>query len=638
MAFGITESTIEEIKARTDLADLIVGYGIQVKRAGGSYKACCPFHHEKTPSFNIQPSKGFYHCFGCGESGDAIKFVMKYEGLSFVEAATKLAAAANITIESKEDPQAAIRKRLLVLHAELAAFYQRCLKSAPEAARARAYLASRNLSDDVAEKFQIGYAPLRAEAMLTWAKKHQFSPEELEAAGVLKPPRFPGGRWYSPFAGRLMFSIRDRSSRVIAFSGRTLETDKTKIRGGKYVNSPESVIFKKSNVLYAFDLAGGCISKAKPLREAIVCEGQIDVIRCHACGFDKAIASQGTAFTKEHVQILKKVADAAVLVFDGDAAGRKAAIRTGGEMLAADIAVRVARLPPDEDPDSLLRTKGPDAFQACLDAAESLVAFQVHIALEAEKNPESYDAISRAAKAVLELVRQSSSAVTRASLLQEASTLLNIPVEALKDELDKIKDSPRMDVSREKAAEEKNAADETLDSSMQSAGSDISPEEDASAPDNNPPPKTEMQLMEFLFGNGPDGDFADKLESYAPAMLFSHRLTSVFIRAYIDETRGNVGALANLRNGISKRDGARLDEVFLSREWAAMSELGPAKIFEGFLRRLWMDAVQRRLGEMPMRGDEALERRRLELSMLARKLQKAPWRVASALMLPSSLS
>ena len=438
MAFGISEQTIEEIKARTDLADLIAGYGIQVKRAGGSYKACCPFHHEKTPSFNIQPSKGFYHCFGCGESGDVIKFVMKYEGLGFVEAAKKLAAAANITIEeTNSDPQAAARKRQLVLHAELAAFYRRCLKTATEASRARDYLASRDIPDGIAEKFQIGYAPQRAEAMLKWAEKHHFTAEELEAAGVLRPPKYPGGRWYSPFSGRVMFSIRDRSGRVIAFSGRTLETDKTKMRGGKYVNSPDTLIFWKSDVLYAFDLAAGKIANAKPIREAIVCEGQIDVIRCHAAGFSRAIASQGTSFTKEQVQILKKVADAAVLVFDADAAGQKAAIRTGGEMLAAGLLVRVASLPPGEDPDSLLRTKGPEAFQACLDAAESLVAFQVRIARAMEQTPDSYDAISRAARAVLALVRCSSSAVMRASLLQEASTLLKIPVSALEEDLER---------------------------------------------------------------------------------------------------------------------------------------------------------------------------------------------------------
>ena len=658
MAFGISEQTIEEIKARTDLADLIAGYGIQVKRAGGSYKACCPFHHEKTPSFNIQPAKGFYHCFGCGESGDVIKFVMKYEGLGFVEAAKKLAEAANITIEeTNSDPQAAARKRQLVLHAELAAFYRRCLKTAAEAARARDYLASRDIPDEIAEQFQIGYAPQQAEAMLKWAEKHHFTTEELEAAGVLKPPKYPGGRWYSPFAGRVMFSIRDRSGRVIAFSGRTLETDKTKMRGGKYVNSPDTLIFWKSDVLYAFDLAAGKIANAKPIREAIVCEGQIDVIRCHAAGFSRAIASQGTSFTKEQVQILKKVADAAVLVFDADAAGQKAAIRTGGEMLAAGLLVRVASLPPGEDPDSLLRTKGPEAFQACLDAAESLVAFQVRIARAMEQTPDSYDAISRAARAVLALVRCSSSAVMRASLLQEASTLLKIPVAALEEDLERGTGKGEGGAAFAKATADKmgngergarnsklatrnsepetrnpepgtqNSKLETLNSKLETPAS-----EDASAPENNPPPRTETALMEFLFGNGPDGQLADMLESYAPDTIFRHALTRGFVRAYVQETRGNEQAMAELRGTLSETDGALLEGVFLSRERASLSELEPARILEDFLRRLWGDAIRRRLGELPARGDAELERTRLEFSVRMRKLKNAPWQVARTLM------
>ena len=634
MAFGISEQTIEEIKARTDLADLIAGYGIQVKRAGGSYKACCPFHHEKTPSFNIQPSKGFYHCFGCGESGDVIKFVMKYEGLGFVEAAKKLAAAANITIEeTNSDPQAAARKRQLVLHAELAAFYRRCLKTAAEASRARDYLASRDIPDDIAEKFQIGYAPQRAEAMLTWAEKHHFTTEELEAAGVLRPPKYPGGRWYSPFAGRVMFSIRDRSGRVIAFSGRTLETDKTKMRGGKYVNSPETLIFRKSDILYAFDLAAGKIANAKPVREAIVCEGQIDVIRCHAAGFSRAIASQGTAFTKEHVQILKKVADAAVLVFDADAAGQKAAIRTGGEMLAAGLLVRVASLPPGEDPDSLLRTKGPAAFQACLDAAESLVAFQVRIARAMEQTPDSYDAISRAARAVLALVRCSSSAVMRASLLQEASTLLKIPVAALEEDLERGTGNReqgtgnREQGTRNPQPETRNPEPGTLNSKLETPAS-----EDAAAPENNPPPRTETALMEFLFGNGPDGQLADMLEAYAPDTIFIHALTRGFVRAYVQETRGNEQAMAELRGTLSETDGALLEGVFLSRERASLSELEPVRILEDFLRRLWVDAIRRCLGELPARGDAELERRRLSLSMRMKRIKSAPWTVAHTFM------
>ena len=632
MAFGIPEQTIEEIKARTDLADLISGYGIQVKRAGGSYKACCPFHHEKTPSFHIQPTKGFYHCFGCGESGDAITFVMKYEGLTFVEAAKKLAAAANITIEEKADPDAVRRKRLIALHAELAAFYQRCLKEAKEADPARRYLASRDIPDEVVEKFQIGYAPQRADAMLTWAKKHGFTPEELEDAGVLKPPRYVGGHWYSPFAGRVMFSIRDRSGRVIAFSGRTLETDKTKMRGGKYVNSPETLIFRKSDVLYAFDLAAGKIANTKPIREAIVCEGQIDVIRCHACGFDRAIASQGTAFTEEHVRLLKKVADAAVLVFDGDAAGQKAAIRTGGEMLAVGMAVRVARLPAGEDPDSLLRTKGAEAFQACLDTAESLVAFQVRIALEAETSPDSYDAISRAGRAVLELVRRCSGAVMRAGLLHEAATLLRIPVSALEEDLERgMKDGGRGNPK----SETRNPEPGTQNSKPGTRSPEAS--EDAAAPENNPPPPTEMALMEFLFGNGPDGQLADMLESYAPDELFANDLTRAFIRAYACETRGEPEALANLGKDLPAAEALRLEEVFLAKERAALSELEPARILEDFLRRLWSEAVRRRLGKLPVRGDAELERRRLELSVRMRKLKSAPWKVASSLMISDLL-
>ena len=632
MAFGIPEQTIEEIKARTDLADLISGYGIQVKRAGGSYKACCPFHHEKTPSFHIQPTKGFYHCFGCGESGDAITFVMKYEGLTFVEAAKKLAAAANITIEEKADPDAVRRKRLIALHAELAAFYQRCLKEAKEADPARRYLASRDIPDEVVEKFQIGYAPQRADAMLTWAKKHGFTPEELEDAGVLKPPRYVGGHWYSPFAGRVMFSIRDRSGRVIAFSGRTLETDKTKMRGGKYVNSPETLIFRKSDVLYAFDLAAGKIANTKPIREAIVCEGQIDVIRCHACGFDRAIASQGTAFTEEHVRLLKKVADAAVLVFDGDAAGQKAAIRTGGEMLAVGMAVRVARLPAGEDPDSLLRTQGAEAFQACLDTAESLVAFQVRIALDAETSPDSYDAISRAGRAVLELVRRCSGAVMRAGLLHEAATLLRIPVSALEEDLERgMKDGGRGNPK----SETPNSEPRTQNSEPRTRNPEAS--EDAAAPENNPPPPTEMALMEFLFGNGPDGQLADMLESYAPDELFANDLTRAFIRAYACETRGEPEALANLGKDLPAAEALRLEEVFLAKERAALSELEPARILEDFLRRLWSEAVRRRLGKLPVRGDAELERRRLELSVRMRKLKSAPWKVASSLMISDLL-
>ncbi len=631
MAFTIPEQTIEEIKARTDLADLVAGYGIQVRRAGGSYKACCPFHHEKTPSFNINPSRGFYHCFGCGESGDAIKFVMRYEGLPFVDAAKKLAAAANIAIEEKADPQAGVRRRLYELHAELAAFYQRCLRSTREAARARAYLASRDLSDEIVDRFLIGYAPQSAEAMLKWAEKHRFTMAELESASVMRPPRQPGRPPYSPFAGRLMFSIRDRSGRVIAFSGRTLETDKARMRGGKYVNSYDSPVFKKSNVLYALDQAAIRISGAKPVREAIVCEGQIDVIRCHAHGFDRAVASQGTSFTKEHVQMLSKVADAAVLVFDGDAAGRKAAVRTGSEMLAAGLAVRVARLPAGEDPDSLLRAKGAAAFQACLDEAESIVAFQVRNSLAGELRPDSYDAIARAANAVLDLVTCSPSAIVRASLLQEASTLLKIPVSALEADLGRRSASaasaePARRPPPPPPPEPGDAPHETAPGGAEAGAARGEPGplvgEDASAPSCNPPPRLEMVFMEFLFNAGRDGRMIDLLEAHAPPELFAHPVTRGFVECYVREAKGEANAVAELSQSLA--DGSRrfLEDVFASVGRANVSQQDPMDTFTDMLKALWAAALRRRHDAISGFGHDA---QRMKLTTLAKKMRNERW-------------
>ncbi|MBR4894580.1 MAG: DNA primase, partial [Kiritimatiellae bacterium] len=271
MSQGITEATIEEIKLRTDLAELISSYGVDVRHAGSTLMACCPFHNEKTPSFNINQTKGFYHCFGCDESGDAIKFVQKMEGLSFVEAVKKLASRCGIEITERVDPEAGKRKRLYALMAELAQFYHRCLLKTKEAQIARDYLAKRNLNNEAQEEFLIGYAPNGMPTISKWAEKYCFTLEELEAAGVIKPPDRPGDGGYHRFSTRLMFTICDRQGRVVAFSGRQLIENKN---SGKYVNSPETLIFKKSNVLFGFDKAATFIAKK---REVILCEGQIDV-------------------------------------------------------------------------------------------------------------------------------------------------------------------------------------------------------------------------------------------------------------------------------------------------------------------------------------------------------------------------
>ena len=634
MAFGIPESTIEEIKARTDIADLIASYGIQLRRSSGGYVACCPFHHEKTPSFHIQPDKGFYHCFGCGESGDCFKFVQKQEGMTFIEAVKKLAGACGVTVEEREDPEAGRRKRQLALHSHLADFFRRCLLQAKEAEPARAYLARRALPDEIVAQFKIGYAPLSAEAMRTWAKKYDFNDDDLVAAGVLLPPKFAGGSWFNRFGGRLMFTITDRQDRAIAFSGRILTDDKKK---AKYVNSPETVLFKKSNVLFALAHAAPNIVKT-PGREAIVCEGQIDVIRCHACGFPVAVASQGTAFTEEHVRILKKCADSVVLVFDGDGAGQKAAIRTGGEFLAAGVPVRVASLPEGEDPDSLLRTKGPEAFQACLDAAVSVANFQVRTLLAGHEKPYNLRTVSDTSHAVLETIAKCTSAVMRATLIDEAAMLLGVPPAALQEDFLKVaaavkhKPPPPVPVVSEEPFEDPVAAPPPA---VPLAG------EDAASPKVNPPPTTETALCEFLMEHERDAAreaLAALVAEYVPDAVLVHPFTRAFVGAWRTGGAEGPDAITSLRDVLPPEMCVWLDDILLTEEKSVSSELSPEKILKDFLRRLWMEAVRRRQGELPAESTPENDAARLRYSTVIRQLQRGAWDRVRALMCADTLA
>jgi DNA primase len=290
-------------------------------------------------------------------------------------------------------------------------------------------------------------------------------------------------------------------------------------------------------------------------------------------------------------------------------------------MLAAGMTVRVARLPEGEDPDSLLRSRGAEAFRECLDNAVSVVVFQIAVARSRESNPDSYDAIARTGQAVLELVKKCPGAVMRAGFMQEAATLLRIPVSALEEDLAKLNVGV---AARPKAVS--RAEPEKL-----------RPVEDASASANNPPPGIEMALMEFLFGLGADAQIADMLESYAPDNLFAHHVTMSFVRAYVRETRGDVDAIVNCKNEIPSNEVQMLEEVFLSQNRAARSELEPADNLRKVLCRLWFDAVCRRLKALPMEGDPELTRRRSGLSMLSRKFKTMPWHVASQSMRSETL-
>ncbi len=258
MARYFTDQTLEEIRRRIDIVELI-GARVTLKRSGAAFKARCPFHNEKTPSFVVNPARRSYHCFGCNAHGDIFKFLMQADGLTFTDAVRTLAARAAVKLDVRTDHEAAAREVLYRLHAELAAFYARCLKTSAEARPARDYLARRRLDGETIERFGIGYAPAEPrDALLRWAAKSGFSPEHLVAGGLLAPPREEGrdDDYYDRFRGRLMFPIRDATGRVIAFSGRVLDPA---AHPAKYLNSPDTPIFQKGRVLYALDLARAAI-------------------------------------------------------------------------------------------------------------------------------------------------------------------------------------------------------------------------------------------------------------------------------------------------------------------------------------------------------------------------------------------
>ena len=620
---GMDDSVIEEIKARADLAEVIASYGIQVKHAGASWKACCPFHHEKTPSFNIQPSKGFYHCFGCGESGDVIKFVQKMDGLTFPEAVKKLADQFGVKYEEgKQDPEAGKRKRLMALMAQLAQFYHRCLLKTREAELARQYLAKRALDGETAENWLIGYAPNGISVINTWAEKYGFSAEELEAAGVIKAPNRSGDAGYHRFGGRLMFSIRDKQGRVVAFSGRQLVEKKN---SGKYVNSPETLIFKKSNVLFGFDKAAGNIAKA-PHREAIVCEGQIDTIRLHLSGFPFAVASQGTAFTEEHARMLKRVADQVTLVFDDDGAGHKATIRTAGIMLAQELPVRTVSLPGGDDPDSFLRSHPADDFRKLLDNAESIVAFQCRVEKAKEANPNSIDAVARISKAVLNTIAHCQSAILKAQMVGEAAKLLGLPAAAMNEELGKIKveDLRRSGIPSASEQEEDLPIDE-VSTGTESEGIPtlLNPGEDAG--EMAPPGQLELDMMAFLLDHERDETLGAMLGEFLPRELFEHEFTLRFLDNWKLELKSPDDAFAAFAAALMPRERAWFDEVLERSGKARTDSQSVTDVMQEFVRRLWARRLTRLRGELSAASDAETLKRRMRFTTDIKRLDMIKW-------------
>lgn len=373
----IPEETIELILNQTDIVDVISSY-IPLKRAGSTFKANCPFHNEKTPSFNVNPARQFFYCFGCGEGGSAIGFVQKYENLPFIDAVKKLASRAGVhIIEEAYDPKAEQRRRsksrLIELHNAAAEFFHQLVRKSPDAQIARDYLKKRGFNKETAERWLIGWMPENPTRFLQWAKKEGFTGRELVNSGLAaqKDEHNPGAGIFVRFRNRLMFPIHNDYGDIIAFSGRQLVNDPN---SGKYINSPQTQLFDKSRVFFGLDKARRFMSKEK---FALICEGQIDAIACYEHGIKNAIAPLGTAFTEHHARLLKRYADTVILCYDADAAGYKAAQRAFSILVPAGLHVRCVSMPHGEDPDSYIQKNGADAFKQLLEQAREFFEYKL---------------------------------------------------------------------------------------------------------------------------------------------------------------------------------------------------------------------------------------------------------------------
>jgi DNA primase len=441
----IPEETLQQILASTDIVDL-VGRSVKLRRVGTNWRGLCPFHQEKTPSFYVNPQRSTYHCFGCGAGGNAFRFIMEQQGLTFVEAVRRLADAAGIRIEEEEwneelEKAARIRKGLLKVHADIAEWYHQLLMKDAMGAPARDYLKSRGISAQTAKSWKMGYAPAGGEPLRQWAASNKYAENFLVHAGLLArgdEDSSRPGETYPRFRHRLMFPIRNDNGEVIAFSGRLLDPE---AKAAKYLNSPETPIFSKSKVLFGLDMSKRAIIKAS---RAIVCEGQIDMITVFESGFENVVAPLGTAFTEYHARMLRRHADEVVLCYDSDTAGYKAAERAFVILAPTGLVIKVAPLPQGEDPDSLIRNQGPDAFKARIDDAKDFFDHVLDHATRSRNLSEPREK-SKLAAELVEMIRLVDNSIARDAAIQKVSMRVGIPESEYKRDVDKaIKAQGRM--------------------------------------------------------------------------------------------------------------------------------------------------------------------------------------------------
>lgn len=439
---------VETIKERLDIAEFIRQYVPGLKRSGKTWKACCPFHNEKTPSFTCNSEKGLFYCFGCQAAGDIFTFLMKMENLSFNEALRKLADLAGVEYQPigqmTADEQRRMDTRKLLDFAKN--FYHRNLMGRGGEG-VRNYIKKRNLTKETAEKFELGYAPNNPTGFCQYARANGYTPEALKTAGlcVLTPY---GARDY--YRGRLMFPIINQRGETVGFGGRILGDGEP-----KYLNSPDTILFSKSKVLYGLNFAGPAIRQAG---KAVLLEGYMDVIGCHQAGVEYTVAPLGTSLTAEHAKLLKRYTQNVTVLFDPDSAGIKAALRGGLILIENGLFVKVAALPEGLDPDEYIAQYGKESFENILAKAQDLIEFHTRLQLCAYPQPLCAQDKTQVVSELVETVAKQPDEIVRREWVKYVAERVNVDEQLVLERLHQQTAAPKYTVLKTAAPRQETAA------------------------------------------------------------------------------------------------------------------------------------------------------------------------------------
>ena len=424
------DSPVEEIKHRLDIVDVIGGY-IKLKKAGKDYRALCPFHSEKTPSFFVSPSKQIWHCFGCGAGGDMFSFVSQMEGVEFADALRTLAQKAGVTLK-RQDPQLkSQRSKIYEICEEAAEFFEENLEKNKTV---QDYLKNRGISLESIKEFKIGFAPDSWDSLYKHLTELGYKSDDVEKAGLIiknQEPRIKNREYYDRFRGRVMFPIWDISGQAMGFTGRIFQGDESI---AKYLNSPETLIFNKSQVLYPLDKAKVEIRKKE---QCILVEGQMDVIMSHQAGIKNAVATSGTALTPDHLRIIKRYTDNLLLAFDPDTAGQEATKKSIGAAQQLEFNIGVIVLDKGKDPADTIK-ENPKEWERAIENAKPIMEFYFENVFS-KYNPERVEDKRKIAQELLPAIKKIANQIEQAHWLQVLAARLNVSEKLMAEVLAKVK-------------------------------------------------------------------------------------------------------------------------------------------------------------------------------------------------------